>query len=291
MGYDIHPETRKLVVNPNEAKLVRFIFKHYSEVGSGQTVAKGLNARGIRTKSWTNKQGVTRLGKPWNGPGIYRILSNKTYLGLTIHKDNAYPGEHEQIVSQALWEHAHSMLTHDGRIDRRGKGKVQALLKGVIRCGQCDSSMYGSYTKSRGKIYRYYTCVAASKSGYDSCPVRSVAAGEIDEAVMSQLRVVFRTPEMIAQTYRATQKLIREEHADEQMSADVVVTEAEVAKALRSLDGIWDQLFPAEKHRIVHALVERVTVYENDLDVRIRTNGMHSIISELKHTEEKTCRV
>ena len=107
---------------------------------------------------------------------------------------------------------------------------------------------------------------------------------------MSQLRVVFRTPEMIAQTYRTTQELIREEQADGQMSADVAVTEAEVAQALRSLDGIWDELFPAEKHRIVRALVERVIVYENDLDVRIRTGGMHSIISEIKHAEEKTCR-
>ncbi|MEK7678656.1 MAG: zinc ribbon domain-containing protein, partial [Deltaproteobacteria bacterium] len=175
--------------------------------------------------------------------------------------------------------------------DRRGKGKVQALLKGVIHCGHCDSSMYGSYTKSRGKVYRYYTCVAASKNGYDSCPVRSVSAGEIEEAVMSQLRVIFRTPEMIAQTYLATQDLIREEHADERMSADVAVTEAEVAEALRNLDGIWEELFPAEKHRIVQTLVDRVTIYENDLDVRIRAGGMHSIISEIKKSEEKKCRV
>lgn len=291
LGYDIHSETRKLVVNPEEAKAVRHIFKRYSELGSGQTVAKELNACGITTKRWTTKDGKIRAGKAWNGPGIYRILSNKIYLGLTVHKDETYPGEHEAIVSQSLWDKAHSMLSHDGRPDRRGKGKVQALLKGMIRCGHCDSSMYGSYTRNHGKIYRYYTCVAASKNGYSSCPVRSVAAGEIEEAVMSQLRVIFRTPEMIAQTYFAAQQLLREEQADGQMSADVAVTEAEVAESLRELDGIWDELFPAEKHRIVQTLIERVTVYENDLDVSIRTGGIHSIISELKHAEEKTCRV
>lgn len=279
LGYDIHPETRKLVVNPDEAKIVRFIFKRYAETGSGQSVAKELNSKGIRTKSWTNKTGTIRPGKPWNGPGIYRLLSNKTYLGLTVHKDATYPGEHDAIVSQSLWDRAHSMLSHDSRTDRRGKGQVQALLKGMIRCGHCDSSMYGSYTRKGGKVYRYYTCVAASKNGYSSCPVRSISAGEIEEAVMSQLRVIFRTPEMIAQTYIAAQ-----------MSADVDVTESEVAQALRSLDDIWEELFPAEKHRIVRALVERVTVYENDLDVRIRAGGMHSIISEIKESEEKKCR-
>lgn len=288
LGYDIHPETRKLVINAEEAKIIRFIFKRYAETGSGLTIAKELNAKGVTTKSWTTKDGKTRSGRPWNGPGIYRILSNKIYLGLTVHKDMVYPGEHEAIVSQALWDRAHGMLSHDGRTKQRGKGKVQSLLKGLIRCGHCDSSMYGSYTKKSGKVYQYYTCVAASKNGYSSCPVRSVAAGEIDEAVMSQLRVIFRTPEMIAQTYFATQQLMSEEQADGQIAYDAVITEADVAKSLQDLDGIWEELFPAEKHRIVRALVEQVTIYESDIDVRIRTDGMHSIISELKGTKE-TC--
>jgi len=122
-------------------------------------------------------------------------------------------------------------------------------------------------------------------------PAKLDAAGEIEEAVMSQLRVIFKTPEMTAQTYIQLKELIREEEADGRMSGDVAATETEVAQALRSLDGIWDELFPAEKHRIVQLLVEQVTVYENDLDIRIHTTGMHSIISELTKSEEKKCRV
>ena len=47
----------------------------------------------------------------------------------------------------------------------------------------------------------------ASKSGYDSCPVKTVAAGEIEEAVMGQLRAIFRSPEMIAQVFLAAREL------------------------------------------------------------------------------------
>ncbi len=39
------------------------------------------------------------------------------------------------------------------------------------------------------------------------CPVKSVPAGEIEGAVIQQLRAIFRSPEMIAQTYRATREL------------------------------------------------------------------------------------
>jgi len=93
---------------------------------------------------------------------------------------------------------------------------------------------------------------------------------------------------MIAQTYFSAQQILCEEQADGGMSSDVAVTQAEVAQALRDLDGIWEQLFPAERHKIARALIERVTIHENDLDVRIRTDGMHSIASELKGTS-KTC--
>jgi hypothetical protein len=109
-----------------------------------------------------------------------------------------------------------------------------------------------------------------------------VAAGEIESAVLGQLRAVFRTPEMIAQTYRAAQELLREEQAGGRVSADVAATEAEVAEALRSLDPVWNELFPAEQRKIIGLLVDRVVVYENDLDVRIKTDGLHSLVSKLR---------
>ncbi len=289
LGYDVNSETHKLVVNPHEAKIVRNIFKRFAEIGSGQTIAKELNAKGITTKSWTTRKSKFRPGKAWDGPAIYRIIANPVYIGQIKHKEKIYPGEHEAIVTQALWDRAHAMIQHDGRVGSRVSEKVPALLKGIIRCGHCDHSMYPTYTRRKGKTYRYYLCVQASKAGYDTCPVKTVAAGEIEDAVIGQLKTIFRSPEMIAQTYLATQELILEEQSDGQMSADVAVTEAEVAEALRQIGGVWEELFPAERSRIVRTLVEQVRVYENDLDVRIRTGGIHSIISEMKKPEEEEC--
>lgn len=289
LGYDINADNHKLIVNPDEARIVRNIFKEFAEIGSGQTVAKELNVKGVTTKSWTTREGKFRPGKAWDGPAIYRIIANPTYIGKTKHKEKIFPGEHEAIVTQALWDKAHAMIQHDGRVGSRISEKVPALLKGIIRCGHCNHSMYPTYTRRKGKTYRYYLCVKASKAGYDTCPVKTVAAGEIEDAVIGQLRAIFKSPEMIAQTYLATQELILEEQADGQMSADVAVTEAEVAEALRQLDGVWEELFPAERSRIVRTLVEQVSVYENDLDVRIRTGGIHSIISELRKPEEEEC--
>ncbi len=48
------------------------------------------------------------------------------------------------------------------------------------------------------------------------------------------------------------------------------------------LDAIWDQLFPAEQSRIVRLLVEKVIVSTNDLEVRLRANGIERLVRELR---------
>ena len=44
---------------------------------------------------------------------------------------------------------------------------------------------------------------------------------------------------------------------------------------------MWDQLFPVEQARIVQLLVERVDVQEDALEVRIRAEGLASLVGEL----------
>lgn len=48
------------------------------------------------------------------------------------------------------------------------------------------------------------------------------------------------------------------------------------------LDAIWDQLFRAEQARIVKLLVEKVIVSPNDLEVRLRANGIERLVLELR---------
>ena len=52
--------------------------------------------------------------------------------------------------------------------------------------------------------------------------------------------------------------------------------------AMTRLDTIWDQIFPAEQTRIVKLLVEKVIVSPNDLEVRLRANGIERLVLELQ---------
>jgi site-specific DNA recombinase len=49
----------------------------------------------------------------------------------------------------------------------------------------------------------------------------------------------------------------------------------------------WDHPFPAEQARLVQLLVERVDVQEDGLEVRIRAEGLASLLGELRQQGER----
>src|SRR5256885_2678342 len=92
LGYDVRD--RKLVVNEAEAATVRRIFQQFTRVGSATTLVRSLRLEGITGKR----------GKLVDKGYLYKLLNNRVYVGQAVHKGTAYPGEHQAIISQQLWD-------------------------------------------------------------------------------------------------------------------------------------------------------------------------------------------
>ena len=60
------------------------------------------------------------------------------------------------------------------------------------------------------------------------------------------------------------------------------LTEPETREALSRLEPLWDELFPAEQARIVQLLVERVDVRQDGIDMGLRTEGLTSLLQDLR---------
>ena len=158
-------------------------------------------------------------------------------------------------------------------------GEVPALLKGLI-FGPNGRPMSPSHTRRRGRIYRYYVTREAIADGYDSCAVTSVPAADVEGAVLDHVQKLLATPELVARTWAAAKRGSRDE-----------ITEREVTVLLADFATVWAELFPAEQARIVQLLVERVDVQEDELEVRIRAEGLASLVGELAgHGDERPAR-
>jgi DNA invertase Pin-like site-specific DNA recombinase len=259
LGYDVRD--RKLVVNDAEADLVRAVFTGFVETRSGTVLLRRLRQAGATTKR----------GKPFTKTDIYRVLNNRVYLGEAVHKGTAYPGEHAAIISAAQWDAAHEVLQVSPRVRRNQTvSHTPALLRGLI-FGSDGRAMSPTHARGkRGQIYKYYVSQSVLKgSAADGPEIARVPAGEIEAAVITQVRALVRQPEVIVGTWQAAR------------AASPDVTENDVRAALDQLDPLWDELFPVEQARIIHLLVDRVEIGAGGATVRLRLEGLTSLVRDL----------
>jgi site-specific DNA recombinase len=189
LGYDVDAGGGRLVVNDDEAERVRAIFSLFEKYGSVRRTLDEIQRRGWRMKSWTRKRGDFREGGPFTVSALRRLLTNILYTGAVRHKGQAYPGQHQAIVDQTLWEFVQAGIDTD-TVRPRGllRNKHLALLGGLLHCDCCAAPMAYSYAAKNGRKYPYYVCRQAQRQGWATCPSKSLAAHVIEESVVRQIQ-------------------------------------------------------------------------------------------------------
>lgn len=213
-GYDYDPVGKTIVPNAAERLHVQRIFNDVAGGLSPAEVAKLLRREGTRTKIRTYKRdnkSQTVGGKFFNTDSLKALLRNPAYKGCVAYEDGVYPGVHEALVSEDVWEMAVAAITPKTRhVQRKAEeDKHNHLLKGLLRCGQCGAALTphpaGKKDKN-GEPYLYYNCTSVTKQGADSsCGVRSLPARRFDELVLSLLEELGKHPEVIAETVASLQ--------------------------------------------------------------------------------------
>ncbi|MEG3641626.1 zinc ribbon domain-containing protein, partial [Magnetococcus sp. PR-3] len=141
-------------------------------------------------------------------------------------------------------------------------------------CKHCGRAMTTTYTRKKGKMYRYYTCTSAIKKSYDACPIGNIAAGEIEELVLGHIESMIRSPELVAKTWQTAND------ADKSNC-----TENGVITTLQNLEPVWEELFPLERARLLQLLVRKVSLSTEQLQVHLRVEGLTSLVDELNNQE------
>ncbi len=86
-GYDINPDD-ELAVNPNEAKIVYWIFEQYLAGNSLRKIAAGLERQGIPSPA---------VRPRWNRKAIDKLLSNEKYTDRVLLQKN---GQHRRCPNR-----------------------------------------------------------------------------------------------------------------------------------------------------------------------------------------------
>ena len=223
------------------------------------------------SKTWVTQTGQKRPGKPIDKSLIYKILHNRTYLGEIRHKDKWYPGVHEAIITQDLWNKCQAILTKNHRTrGNHTRAKANFLLRGLVFAPDGRAfTTWSSVPKKNGRSYRYYVNTRENKEYAGASKLPRLPAKELEALVTNQIRTLLQTPPLITKTTTATKTL--GEHLDE----------AQVTIALNQIDKIWEQLFINEQIRIVNLLIEKIIIMPDNIDIRLHKNGIEKLALEI----------
>lgn len=262
LGYDTHD--RKLVINEAEAATVRHIFERYVALGSVRKLKTELDAAGIVSKIRTSKAGNVSGGKPFSRGALYKLLSNRIYIGEIVHIDRSYPGEHQAILDPELWDQVQALLA-ENRIERHSRANIDdpSMLAGLL-FDDAGNRMTPSHACKQGVRYRYYVSSRGSSEKATS-PVLRLPAREIENLVKTQVDDVLGNPDRL---FDALPQLDNDIEARRHLiyQAKQVATDLEKSN-------------PANRIKIIRAVVASINVHRDRAEIAINRQGMLSMLA------------
>lgn len=187
LGYTLDSKNSTLIINPEEAALIKLIYEKYLYEDMGlDTIANYLNDRGYRKR----KSKKTELDYFTRGL-IKNILDNPVYMGKIAYGKNVtekvkgtrdqyrrvksedymlVDGLHEAIIDEKVWMETKAKRKINGvKWNKTHSLDHEHILSGIVKCPICGRGMAGTVRRRKNKKTGdyvddfYYRCLHRRK--------------------------------------------------------------------------------------------------------------------------------
>lgn len=202
LGYT-KDENKKLVIVPEEAEIVKRIYRDYLEGASMLKIARGLEADGIKNGAGRDK---------WHTSNINQILRNEKYIGdallqktytvdfLTkkrVKNNGLVPqyyveNSHEAIIPREIFMQVQEELIRRRVVHTSPNGKKRTYSSNhcfsqMIICGTCGEVFRRVHWNNRGKKSIVWRCVSRLENTGLFCDARTVLESDIENVVVTAI--------------------------------------------------------------------------------------------------------
>jgi len=203
-----------LVVNPEEAKIVKLIFDLYFKIQSSHGVARELYRKEVKTRD----------GCIWRQAKITIMLKNETYIGnwhygkemrvepkrrdskfykrvrsshRTRDKKDWITVKVPAIIDKAIFEKVQELRKKNFKL--YGKTKYTYILGGLLKCAKCGARMVGFCHRHK---FFYYRCSRRSQHFANEpnyCRAGSIRKDALESAVWNDIKRAIQNPKILLQ--------------------------------------------------------------------------------------------
>lgn len=256
------PHERTLVVDEPQARRIRDIFRLYLEMGCVRGLKTEIDRLGWTTPIRKTRRLAAMGGKPFSRGHLYRILSNPIYIGKIAHKEEVFEGNHPAIIDEVLWQAVQDQIGNNLRVHRtRSMAADPSLLTGLVYDNQ-GNRLTPTHTKNGARRYRYYVSNPLIESGRKlSQEGLRLPARELEEVVLQSMAQFLMDESRLAGLM-------------DDVAAGEMRSRMQHAKGLAKV--LLAQNFSG-KIDVLSRVVQRITVYEDNIQIVVRTDAVWSL--------------
>ena len=218
LGYT-KDEDGKLIVDENEAKIIRRIFREYLEGASFRDIANGLEKDKIRTGGKRYK---------WHLSTIRGILRNEKYMGdallqktittdfiekIRIKNDGTVPqyyvkDSQEPIIARDIFMLVQEEMTRRANLTSGVDGKKKRVysskyaLSSICTCTKCGDIYRRIAWNNRGKRSTVWRCCTRVERGPSVCDALTIQESELQDATVKAINKTLSCSDRMLQILR-----------------------------------------------------------------------------------------
>ena len=202
LGYT-KDENGQLIIEEDEAKVVKRIYREYLEGASLKEIGKGLEADGILTGAGKKK---------WRPETIQKILRNEKYIGdallqktytvdflnkKRVKNTGIMPqyyveGSHEPIIPRDIYMRVQEEMLrranlHSGQERKKRVYSSKYALSSIVYCSKCGEIYRRIQWNAHGKRYVVWRCCTRVENGPDACDADTIKEEELQNAVVQAI--------------------------------------------------------------------------------------------------------
>jgi site-specific DNA recombinase len=250
-------EVRTVAIDTERGPLIAEAFELYATgEWTQRTLLDHLTERGLR-----NRATRTSPQRPLSLSRLGAILRSRYYIGCVYYRGAEYPGRHEPLVSQELFDRVQAVLAlHNGPGERQRTH--HHYLKGALYCARCGSRVSYMRVDGNGGQYGYFYCLGRHHKRTD-CQQPYMLPALVETAVADYYQHVELGDDLVAglkQRLADDLDHIRGRSRDtvrrQQARVDRLRAEEQKLLHLFYRDKITDELFEQEQTRIATELTD-----------------------------------
>ncbi|MBR2337199.1 MAG: recombinase family protein [Clostridia bacterium] len=261
MGYYVD-DTDHYQIDQTFAPIVKEIFALYVDGKKVTDIVKIMAERGIKNRNY-----------PLNYNSIYRILTNRKYIGEYKFGDVLIVDGIPALIDTETFEMVQRRMATNKKAPAMHRTEDDYLLTTKLFCGHCGAMMIGEIGTSQTlKKYRYYRC---SRSKKGKCDKKSIAKDYIENLVIDNILEVLSNNQILEELA----KRIYDMQAEQSFTIASLKNQLEeVDKKLDNIvEAITRGIYSSKTKQMLDELEEQKVILQTKLN---QEEFDHPIVSE-----------